>query len=332
MFSSMVCFVAVAFACALATLASAGTGKAGSTGGTSTGGGSTGISTPIQVHVPYFSLTEVYYIHPFYGFKVEAKYESGKWVMPLWDGVAEKSVYFIWRVHPDFPKQQFATASRRFVLNGLFPVTNAYIQLEGDDKLHAIVHEGFDLRVGGWPRAVQVSVKTQTGKTYASAVTGIHGGAMLSYFEQMLYSTFTHERCASCHAMGDQAAILLQHHQAVPPVKAEDNGPMMPQNTLYCAGCHNFPEAADWRSPFFIQGIQLRGRSAKQICQTVLSKLPTSEELRNHVHNDPRVKWAVSSGRVPMGYPDKPLAPPASLAAWVARTNAWIDAGAPCPQ
>jgi len=331
MFSSMVRVVSVAFACALATPASAGTSKPGSTSGPSTGSGSSGITTPIQIHVPYFSLTEVYYIHPAYGFKVEAKYESEKWVMPLWDGVAEKSVYFTWRVHPDFPKQQFATASRRFVLNGLFPLTNTYIQLEADGKLHVIAH-GFDLRVGGWPRAVQVSVKTQAGKTYESALTGIHGGAMLSYFEQMLHSTFTHERCASCHAMGDEAAILLPHHQAVPPIKAEDFGNMTPQNTLYCANCHNFPEAADWRSPFFIQGIQLRGRSAKQICQTVLSKLPTSAELRTHLHTDPRVKWAVSSGRVPMGYPDLPLAPPGSLAAWVARTNAWIDAGAPCPQ
>lgn len=325
MFSSMVRLVAVAFACALATPASAETGS-----GPSTGSGSSEITSPIQFHVPYFTLTEVYYFHPGYGLKVEGKYESGKWVMPLWDGVAEKGVYFVWRVHPDFPKQQFATASKRFVLNGLFPL-NAYTQLWADGTLHAIV-DGFDLRVGGWPRAVRLSVKTQAGKTYESALTGIHGGAMLSYFEQMLYSTFTHERCASCHAMGDHAAILLQHHQAVPPVKAEDYGPMTPQNTVYCADCHNFPEAADWRSPFFIQGIQWRGRSAKQICQTVLSKLPTSEELRDHLHTDPRVKWAVSSGRVPMGYPDKPLAPPGSFAAWVAQTTAWIDAGAPCPQ
>jgi len=88
-----------------------------------------------------------------------------------------------------------------------------------------------------------------------------------------------------------------------------------------------------WKSPDFSKGIDWRTKkNAKEICETVTSRLPTKEKLREHFHNDVRIAWAVSVGQVFPNRKKKPVAPPGSFDAFLARIDAWIDAGFPCPK
>jgi hypothetical protein len=148
----------------------------------------------------------------------------------------------------------------------------------------------------------------------------------VSYFSEVLYPTFTSERCTDCHSMGDRTTVEKQHEAGgVTGV----NGTYTHQAGCGNTSCHNFVK--DWRTPPFSMGINWKGKSAKEICTIVTGHLPTAGGLHSHFHDDPRVIWAVSDGWVPQR-PRLPTAPPHDKQAWFVLVDEWIDGDFPCPE
>jgi hypothetical protein len=294
----------------------------------------TGVSlspTPVPRDEPIV-LASAYYFYPATNDRVDAFRTNAQWKLPLTDGITTGFVYFTWKV-PDVTPTDLAAVVQN-------PVCCAKIQVNGvlaqakwmliqydatkDGNLTAQL-TGFDVASGGWPRTVKITV-TAGGKTRSSIFTPVYAGPMVGMFQTLLDPAFHHARCTTCHDMGSGPAIVARHLAAGVGVSAT----VQPQDTNPCWTCHQPPVVSDWRSPFFAQGIQWSTMTASQICLTVKSKLPTTQQTWNHFHLDPRVKWAVSSGVTPYGK-KLPTAPPGSMAGFLNVVDAWIAAGRPCP-
>jgi len=292
-----------------------------------------------------FKLDGIYYFYANLE-KVEAQDAGGaKWTLPVTDGPFVGEVKFLW----SFPKVPIEDLKKvvnnkeccfTFLLNGL-PVGYTTVSFASNNQLRTAVP--FDTSPGGWPKSVKIKM-TYQGKTYESHQLSIYSGQTISFFEKYLYPTFQHPRCMDCHSMGDKASIINQHKKASPPINLEDHNiygaNIQPDSTSFCEGCHygliansqGKPIAFEWMSPAFIKGIDWRNKSAKQTCQTVVSKLPKAQALRHHFHDDSRIIWAVSSGLVvPMGYPPLEEAPPKDIGEFAQLIETWIQAGFPCP-
>jgi hypothetical protein len=104
--------------------------------------------------------------------------------------------------------------------------------------------------------------------------------------------------------MGDHDAIVHQHElNNVIALRGYSVDEVAPGKTVICVGCHRPPHATDWRTPPFSQGINWKEMNTwSEVCNTVISHLrppgislgQLKQNLRNHLHNDPRVKSAIS--------------------------------------
>ncbi len=167
-----------------------------------------------------------------------------------------------------------------------------------------------------------------------------------SYFTNMLYPIFKHDRCTSCHTLGSKSALVERHNGILSADIIEEIQGHIGMNFGCGGGCHVYiPEPtqpvvgvvfhdSEWKTPRFDMGIDWRGKSAQYICQKVTSTLPTAEKRREHFFHDSRIAWAVHSGALP---PPKlgiklPTAPPGDYWKFQNRVELWIRSGAPCPQ
>ena len=187
------------------------------------------------------------------------------------------------------------------------------------------------------------------GQTYAAKQAVLERGNFVgNYFQRFIYPTFQSDRCTTCHSMGDHDAIVKQHQANKVDLDSigGTNPDIQPGQTAICANCHHPPHFADWRTPPFSKGINWKQMTSwSEVCHAVIEHLhgpavlvetPQSmaqlkQNLRDHLHNDPRVKWAIG---------DAFTAPPLSLQlkratpglwdAWLKLVDPWIDSDDHC--
>jgi len=191
------------------------------------------------------------------------------------------------------------------------------------------------------PWNVTLFVTTQSGKTLTSPTTRIVVKYINSWFERTLAPIFRHDRCISCHSVGDQHAIVKYHNDRGFDLKAAwiSKYPIEPQTPQGCAICHH-PFSVDWRSPKFIQGLNwTKLTSPKEICEKVTGPFTDKNgnvgpplDLHHHFHNDDRIIWAVSNGGVPKDRPKKPVLFPGDKETFLKKIDKWLALGKPCPK
>jgi Cu/Ag efflux protein CusF len=271
-----------------------------------------------------------YFLYPTYE-RVDALRANAQWKLPLTDGNTSGLVYFSWNIPDLTPEQAEALAQNAccatMLVNGV-KAQAKWMSVKHDaikDGNLAAQLTGFDVTGGAWPRTLKATV-TSGGRTWSSMVFPIYSGPTIRVFQKNLYPAFRHPRCTNCHDMGSGEAIIARHLAGSVGVETF----VQPQNNFPCSNCHKPPEASDWRSPFFSQGIQWSTMGARQICLTVKDKLPTAQQTSDHFHLDPRVRWALSSGVTPYGK-HLETAPPGDMDKFLAIVDDWIAAGRPCP-
>jgi hypothetical protein len=179
---------------------------------------------------------------------------------------------------------------------------------------------------------------TFAGVTYKTSQALMKRGEKFagSYFEKNIYPTFLSERCQTCHSMGDHDTII-QHHDSkgVHNLDGYSTDLVGPGPHEVCQNCHFPPRVSDWRTPPFAQGIDWKTMTSwQQICNTAVSHLSAGAlieagvqtNMRNHFHNDPRVKWAISDAMTfPPVIEQLTRAPPGNWDAWLKIIDPWIE-------
>jgi hypothetical protein len=258
---------------------------------------------------------------------VSATKSGGQWILPQPDVLPTYGIHFCWDGAPHVPADVFDRITHgqgRLVFRMKLPTNTWSENVQIASIYHGTwspLHPGLSgkawlcLRVrgfhhywgidGDWPHKVQIAVtdhkpvflkggrRTYEDKTYISDDARIKSGPSLSFFAEALYPTFKHARCSDCHAMGSSEAIFAQHeaNNVFPGYPSM----LTPDNDHPCFSCH-FPE---WEAPAFSKGINWSEMtSPKQVCDAVRVHLPTSQALRHHFFNDPRVKWAVTDAGI----------------------------------
>lgn len=120
-------------------------------------------------------------------------------------------------------------------------------------------------------------------------------------FSRALVNTFRHSRCVNCHAMGTLAGP--GETPAFPNMPHPGGMEPFTDNTG-CSDCHNggavpFLAGVEWRAPLEADGnFDFRGNTLQELAMKAQS-VPFDE----HLLNDGRVTWAISSGDVPFVTP-----------------------------
>ncbi|MGD9850885.1 MAG: hypothetical protein AB7T38_06445 [Nitrospirales bacterium] len=200
-----------------------------------------------------------------------------------------------------------------------------------------------------WPKNIRLAIasgknqwQSTESKVYANAV---------SYYASELHPIFSHERCTTCHSLGDRPAIVAMHESRLGAGAYPDVEDARPHNPDFCGGCHNIPPGSDhtdvnlnneWFSPAAVQGINWQGWDAGLVCNKVTGPFTNkdgvtgapfdAQTFHHHFHDDPRILWAVSSGWVPFGRPDLAVPMKNNLQGWFNKVDPWVEAGTPCPQ
>jgi hypothetical protein len=148
-----------------------------------------------------------------------------------------------------------------------------------------------------------------------------------------VYKILMHPRCMNCHPAGDAP---LQFDTSTPHAmnitrRSEANG-------VPCAACHRSknnpkpnqpPGAPNWHLPPAANPMIFEGRTPKQLCEQLKNPQHTGgkdlKALLDHVAHDKLVGWGwdPGPGRTPVPIP---------RAEAVRAMEAWIAAGAPCPE
>ena len=180
------------------------------------------------------------------------------------------------------------------------------------------------------PRIVRLTISHPGQKPFSAAVTILRGQA-LSYFTEQLYPIFQHERCITCHSLGDAASLVAQHTAGGIQLEVDELLFLPGKAPEVCKNCH----VTDWRTPHASLGIDWRGKTSKEICGIVTKRLPTRESRIHHFHDDPRIVWATSDGLVydmNTGKPhEKTVLYPHNFPGFLKVVDGWIDRGGPCP-
>lgn len=202
-----------------------------------------------------------------------------------------------------------------------------------------------------WPETVQLKLRSGN-RTWQSQPTRINV-LVRSYFASHLYNIFQHHRCRTCHSFGTgiQAGqhvvnLVAMHEQRIGrrfwPPEDESKAFASKASVPFCAECHM---VEGWTYPW---DLPFGGKSSGELCRRtgrVFSnegtKLDPSgvrlaqERLNEHFHNDPRMLWALTDGRVPTFYgprPDLPVLFPGDPSRWFRLVDPWVEAGMPCPE
>ena len=207
-------------------------------------------------------------------------------------------------------------------------------------------------RSNTWPKTVQLVI-TKGSKKWESLPTKIYS-TTVSYYTNVLHPIFSHDRCTTCHSLGNRQAIVAMHTERLGSYPDVEDA--RPHNPDFCGSCHNIPPGSDhtnldlnneWFSPDQIQGINWggggrRGWDASRVCKKVTGPFTNKDgvveppfdhdRFDHHFHDDPRILWAVSSGWVPYSRPDLPVPMKDNLQGWFNKVDPWVDAGTPCPK
>ena len=149
----------------------------------------------------------------------------------------------------------------------------------------------------------------------------------------------THPRCMNCHPAGEHPLQGADHHEHMPPAWRGEGGVGIAG--LSCSACHterNFTLAGTGATYKSIPGhprwglapleMAWEGKSIGQICQQIKDQNRnggrTLAQLQEHLAHDDLVAWGWSpgEGREPA---------PGTQAQLGELAQAWIDAGAVCP-
>jgi hypothetical protein len=143
----------------------------------------------------------------------------------------------------------------------------------------------------------------------------------------------THPRCMNCHPAGDRP---LQ--KDTPVFHKQNVSRRLEQLGHACTTCHAAkavpgadlpPGAPHWNMPSARMPMVFEQRTPQQLCEQLKSPETnghrTLAQLRTHLAEDAIVKWGFSPG-------EGRSVPPLSHADFIQRVDAWLAAGAPCPQ
>jgi hypothetical protein len=143
----------------------------------------------------------------------------------------------------------------------------------------------------------------------------------------------THPRCMNCHPAGDRP---LQ--KDTPVFHKQNVSRRLDQLGHACTTCHPAkavpgadlpPGAPHWHMPSARVPMIFERRTPQQLCEQLKNPETngnrTLAQLRTHLAEDAIVKWGFSPG-------EGRSVPPLSHADFVQRVDAWLAAGAPCPQ
>jgi len=148
-----------------------------------------------------------------------------------------------------------------------------------------------------------------------------------------LYQVLQHPRCMNCHPSGNAP---LQYDDSRP--HGMDISRRSEANGVSCATCHRDknglrpgqpPGAPNWHLPPAGTPMIFQGRTPHQLCEQLKDPRQTGHRdlaaLIDHVAHDELVAWgwAPGPGRVPVPVPRADV---------VAAMQAWVAAGAPCPE
>ncbi len=199
-------------------------------------------------------------------------------------------------------------------------------------------------RAKSWPKNVKLLI-TKDKKKWESHSTKIYAKA-ISYYATVLHPIFSHERCTTCHTLGNRQAIVAMHQERLGEGSYPDSPDAVPHNPSFCGSCHNTQGSGhtdidltnEWFSPADVQGLNWKGWDAGRVCHKVTGPFTNKDgvvgppvDLNHHFHDDPRITWAVISGWVPFGRPDLPVPMKNNLQGWLNKVDPWVAAGAPCP-
>ncbi|MFL5348742.1 MAG: Isoquinoline 1-oxidoreductase subunit [Hyalangium sp.] len=142
-----------------------------------------------------------------------------------------------------------------------------------------------------------------------------------------------HPRCMNCHPAGDrplQKDTQIFHKQNV--------SRRIDQLGHACTTCHpakavpgaNLPPGAPhWHMPSARTPMVFEKRTPQQLCEQLKDPATngnrTLAQLRTHMAEDSIVKWGFSPG-------EGRTVPPLTHDEFIQRVDAWLAAGAPCPQ
>jgi len=207
------------------------------------------------------------------------------------------------------------------------------------DGQHVYVNASLNL-IGvmvGAPDQVTFEV-VHKGHTYAAKPVTIEAGDPIdAFFKLALYPTFHSEICETCHSLGDHASIGKQHSSIYG--LGTDGGfdglsgsQVVPDSTSGCDECHNTSVGVtQWKTPAFDKGINWKTMNSwQEVCYVVIGHLATAQQRHDHFHNDPRVHWAITDGRVPGRTLE--TAPPHDWATWLSYVDAWDSLNQPCTE
>ena len=293
------------------------------------------------------------------------------WSLPVSDTVANASFTFVWSGSPTPPSQvpeiQQMVKNKTCCLNVLIDnQTHSWAQRSPNlgrlpsrktsftakfDKRGNLVTTVYlsDARSNTWPKTIKLSI-VQGKSKWESAQTKIYA-TTVSYYTNVLHPIFSHDRCVTCHTLGDRPAIVAMHESRLGAGNYPDVEDAKPHNPDFCGGCHSIPQGSghtdldlnnEWFSPDKVQGINWKGWNAGRVCAKVTGPFTNkdgvtgapfdAQTFHHHFHDDPRILWAVSSGWVPFGRPDLPVPMKNNLQGWFNKVDPWVDAGTPCPK
>lgn len=258
---------------------------------------------------------------------------------PDWTMHGEEVLLFQWEWKPGIsglPSLSAlgnGTGATMFINGRSYEVRLNYNTTEG--KLVSLAHH-VPLGPDEFPLEISLAVAAE-GRVFMAPTKVIPQGLRYNYYNDALAAVFSGERCKSCHSVGSQSAIDSYH-------RSRDVGraPNLPADDAdACMGCchgsvvvseNPLMGLEDWRSPSFDRDIDFSQMTTTEICRTITGNLQ-GDALWLHFRDDPRIHWAVNSGRVPMGHEDKPVMFPGEYGVdeFLGRVAPWIAHGAPCP-
>jgi hypothetical protein len=142
-----------------------------------------------------------------------------------------------------------------------------------------------------------------------------------------------HPRCMNCHPAGDrplQKDTQIFHKQNVSRnIEKLGHACTTCHPTKAVPGANMPPAAPHWHMPSARVPMIFEKRTPQQLCEQLKSPAAngnrTLEQIRHHMAEDAIVKWGFSPG-------EGRSVPHLSHEEFVKRVDAWLAAGAPCPQ
>ena len=220
----------------------------------------------------------------------------------------------------------------------------------------------FGVRAKEWPKTFQLIITKNKVQKWESAPIRIDA-IPISYFSSHLFRVFSHPRCTTCHSLGHSQADgfdAWSHENRQSVVTLHDLrlgegefpyladkpyvGPfvpggenihdhyMDPGHPVVCNICHSpIVPLSHW----MYGGPDFEGKTSLQVCQLVQNRMRPrpQEQIRHHFHEDVRLLWALTDGRVPDYFGDRPNLPvlfPGDPNAWFGLVDPWVEAGLPC--